>query len=120
MFITNSSARAGATSSGPLCLPQAFTTAVKATSATAARLTQNAMSRGRTKTDPGTMTSAANSGGRQFDHDGFSQPPGWPASALNADMADVLHGTSRYAYQHRPAGGDHRSTGRAGYAISGY
>ena len=74
MFITNSRPIAGATSSPPRWRPQALTTAVSATSATAASATQKAAPSGRASTAAGIAITATSSARRQFDQPGRQKP----------------------------------------------
>ena len=73
MFITNNSVIAGATSSGPLCRPQALNTTVKATTPTAMKLIQNAAPSGSAKIEPGMSTMAAMRARRQLAGVGIHQ-----------------------------------------------
>ena len=73
MFITKSSARAGATSSGPCCRPQALTTSVRQTSPLAARLIQKEISSGTVRIEAGITTTAAARARRQLRQPGCHQ-----------------------------------------------
>src|SRR5229473_90414 len=74
MFITNRTARAGATRSPPLWRPAARTTSVRATSATPSPAIQNENLAGSRVTASGISTKAATSASGQFDHRSARKP----------------------------------------------
>src|SRR6266849_2128906 len=79
-FVTNRSASAGATRSGPWRRPQASTTAVTATRVAAARLNQKAALTGRVSADAG--STRARRASRQLDHLGVHQVAGRAAATV--------------------------------------
>src|SRR5260370_33788504 len=81
-FVTNKSASAGATRSGPWRRPQASTTAVTATRAAAARLNQKAALTGRVSADAGSTTAATTRASRQLYDLGDHQVAGRAAATL--------------------------------------
>src|SRR5437667_5784938 len=81
-FVTNRSAGAGATRSGPRRRPQASTTAVTATRPAAARLSQKAVLTGRVSAAAGSTTAATTSASRQLDHRGVHQAAGRAAAPV--------------------------------------